>query len=154
MLSHHLKTSSFLLLLAFLTYGCAEPSLSDVRIERFEKLDEQPYRQCYLVYGYHPSLEKEVGALIDRYVCNSIVPNLTFDSTGTIMRSKYLYFFKRTKHSNNDETYRSDMKKAIADRDIIFKYVFDVEENIKFVPDRKISDVNGPNRVSEPFTCE
>ena len=54
----------------FLAHGCSEPNISDVRIERFEKLDEQPGIECYLVYGYHSSIEREVGLLLDRYVCD------------------------------------------------------------------------------------
>lgn len=152
MLPYRIKTLLHIFLLTLLIQGCAEHHISGVRIERFEKLDEQPTRECYLVYGYHKSIEREVGFLIDRYVCDSIFPSIVLEKTKRSQR-KTLYFFKKTKNSNNKETYRSKIKRAIADRDIIFEYDFELGENSKIVPSRKRYKVNEPDMVSEPFRC-
>lgn len=150
----HLKSSSCLFLLALLTYSCAEPSMPDVRIERFEKLDEQPYRQCYLVYGYHPSIEREIGLMLDKFVCDSIFPNAAYYQINDFQHKVYL-FYKKTKKSNNQETYRSDMKRSIAHRDVIFEYLFKGKaDSTLMVPARKIYKVNDPDMVIEPFTCK
>ncbi|GAB4498944.1 MAG: hypothetical protein OHK0019_35240 [Saprospiraceae bacterium] len=129
-----------------------EHHISDVRIERFEKLDEQPRLECYLVYGYHQSIEQEVGFLIDRYVCDSIFPNIYIERAHTTQK-KVLYFFRKTKNSNNKEIYRSKIKRAIAYRDIIFEYVFEIREDSTIAPSRKKYRVNEPDMVSEPFRC-
>ncbi len=152
MLFYHIKILSYILLLALIIHGCAAPHISDVKIERFEKLDEQPRLECYLVYGYHKSIEQEVGSLIDRYVCDSIFPNIAFDATGSTQK-KVLYFFRKTKNTNNKETYRSKMKRAIAYRDIIFEYVFDIGEDFTITPSQKNYRVNEPDMVMEPFKC-
>jgi hypothetical protein len=150
--SYRILVFSCTILFAFSTIRCTDHNISDIRIERFEKLDEQPRLECYLVYGYHKSIEQEVGSLIDRYVCDSIFPNIVFDTTGSTQK-KVLYFFKKTQNTNNKEKYRSKIKKAIAHRDIIFEYVFDIKEYSKVVPTRKKYRVNDPDMVSEPFRC-
>lgn len=149
---YRVKTLPYIFLLTLLTNGCTEHHISDVRIERFEKLDEQPGIECYLVYGYHKSIEREVGLLIDRYVCDSIFPNIKIEITRR-SQQKLLLFYKKTKNSNNEETYRSKIKRAIAGRDIIFEYVFDRKEDSTIVPSRKRYKVNEPDMVSEPFRC-
>lgn len=136
----------------FLAHGCSEPNISDVRIERFEKLDEQPRIECYLVYGYHSSIEREVGLLLDRYVCDSIFPSITIEKT-SLFNQKILLFYKKTKNTNNEETYRSKIKRAIADRDVIFEYVFRRNEDFMIVPSRRNYRVNDPDMVMEPFRC-
>lgn len=152
MLYYWIKILSYVLLLALITDGCAAPHISDVRIERFEKIDEQPRIECYLVYGYHKSIEQEVGKLIDIYVCDSIFPNIKIDSTYAFQK-KVLYFFKRSKNSNNTETYRSKIKRSIAYRDIIFEYVFDIGEDFTVTPSQKNYRVNDPDMIMESFRC-
>lgn len=154
MSSYYIRTASLLLMVVLLTYSCTEPSLSDVRIERFEKLDEQPYRQCYLVYGYHPSIEREIGLMLDKFVCDSIFPYFV-DYQANNYQGKLFLFYKKTKNANNKETYLSDMKRAIADRDIIFEYLFKGHgDSTLMAPTRKIYKVNDPDMVIEPFNCE
>lgn len=137
----------------FLAHGCSEPNISDVRIERFEKLDEQPGVECYLVYGYHHSIEREIGLLIDKYVCDTIFPTIKIEST-SLSQEKSLVFFKKTKNTNNEETYRSKIKRAIAYRDVIFKYVFERKDDSTIVPSRRILyRFNDPDMVIEPFRC-
>ncbi len=135
-----------------LAHGCSMPNISDVRIERFEKMDEQPRIECYLVYGYHSSIEQDVGLLLDRYVCDSIFPSITIEKT-SLFNKKIILFYKKTKNTNNEETYRSKIKRAIADRDVIFKYVFRRNEDFMIVPSRRIYRVNDPDMVIEPFGC-
>lgn len=152
MLPYCIKTLLHIFLLALLIHGCTEPHISDVRIERFKKMDEQPIRECYLVYGYHNSIEQEVGKLIDKYVCDSVFPSITIEAMSN-SKQKYIYFFKKTKNSNNKETYRSKIKRAIAERDIIFEYDFEAKEDSTINPSRKRYRVNEPDMVSEPFRC-
>jgi hypothetical protein len=135
-----------------LAHGCSMPNISDVRIERFEKMDEQPGIECYLVYGYHHSIEQEVGLLIDKYVCDSIFSTIKIESTSR-SQEKRLVFFKKNKNTNNKETYRSKIKRAIAYRDVIFEYVFDRKDDSTIVPSRRLYRVNDPDMVIEPFKC-
>lgn len=140
------------IVLLFFAQGCAEPSISDVRIERFEKLDEQPRIECYLVYGYHSSIEREVGILLDKYVCDSIFPSISIEKN-SIYNQKLLLFYQKTKNTNNEETYRSKIKRGIADRDVIFEYVFRRNEDYTISPIRKSYRFNDPDIVTEPFNC-
>lgn len=135
-----------------LAHGCSMPNISDVRIERFEKMDEQPRIECYLVYGYHSSIERDVGLLLDRYVCDSIFPSITIEKT-SLFNQKIILFYKKTKNTNNEETYRSKIKRSIADRDVIIEYVFRRNEDFMIVPSRRIYRVNNPDMVIEPFRC-
>jgi hypothetical protein len=152
MQSFCINTLYYFIVLFFLIQGCAKSNISDIRIERFEKLDEQPGIECYLVYGYHNSIEKETGLLIDKYVCDSVLLNIRIESTSR-SKQKLLIFFKKTKNTNNNETYRSKIKRAIARRDVIFEYDFEVKEDSIIAPSRKRYRVNEPDMVSEPFRC-
>jgi hypothetical protein len=152
MLLHRINQLFWFILFVLLVDGCTEPRISDVKIERFEKLDEQPGIECYLVYGYHKSIEQEIGLLIDKYVCDSIFPSVTIEITRRSQQKLFL-FYKKTKNSNNEETYRSKIKRAIAGRDIIFEYIFERKEDSTIVPSRKLYRVNEPDMVIEPFRC-
>jgi hypothetical protein len=136
----------------FFAHACSEPNISDVRIERFEKLDEQPGIECYLVYGYHHSIEREVGLLLDRYVCDSIFSTIKIERTSR-SQEKRLVFFNKTNNTNNEETYKSKIKRAIAYRDVIFEYVFDRKDDSMIAPSRRIYKINDPDMVIERFRC-
>jgi len=152
MLFYRIKILSYVLLLAFLVHGCTDPHISDVRIERFEKLDEQPGIESYLVYGYHESIEQEIEFIIDKYVCDSIFPNITIERASR-SQQKNLFFFKKTKNSNNEETYLSKIKRSIAYRDVIVEYVFRRKEDSTIVPAWKTVSANEPE-VTKPFKCD
>lgn len=152
MQSFCIKKLLYFIVFISLAHGCSEPNISDVRIERFEKMDEQPRIECYLVCGYHTSIDREIGILLDQYVCDSIFPNITIENT-SLFNQKLIIFFKKTKKTNNEETYRSKIKRAIADRDVIFEYVFRRNENNTIVPMWKRYRVNDPDMVMEPFRC-
>jgi hypothetical protein len=146
------NTLPYLIVFILLIQGCAEPNISDVRIERFEKMDEPPRIECYLVNSYHSSIDQEIGALLDHYVCDSIFPNIAIEKAN-LFNQKLILFFKKTKNTNNEESYRSKIKRAIADRDVIIEYVFRRNESNAIVPMWKSYRVNEPDFVSEPFRC-
>jgi len=137
---------------------------SGIRIERFELLDEYNNRndnkdenlnnqllsEAYLIHGYKKKFDNEINNLVDRYVCDSIMPNLEFYDV------KYIVFYKKSKNTNRENFQVRPKHKMIRARsdDILFSYWF-YNINDSIVPKTKYFHAVGGKEDPPPqsFKC-
>lgn len=157
----------FFLALMFLSLQGCQFDESKVKIERFELLDEYTgkdfykderfkhlnnklHYKAYLVHGYKKRYDIEINQIIDRYLCDSILPDLHFE------RSLYIQFFKASKNTNYENFKVRPKHKIIHARsnDLLLHFrLFHPNDSTLWMAKQK-AGLMKPDPPEEKFNCQ
>lgn len=117
-----------LIVVALLCYSCAKWDRNNIKIERFEYLDESPFLEAYLISGYTKKYDDRIQRIVDSFICHSILGN------NTPYHAKYITFFKETKNTNRDNFQTRRKHKIIRSqtKDKLFSYRFTTKDSMIF----------------------